>query len=84
MSSKPICIENDRLLIRGLATSCLQALLDYIQNHTEVELVTAHVLPGNIASSRCILNKWFEYLLTKSEDWGHEEPDTAEVYTLDC
>ncbi len=69
---------------RGLATSCVRCLLDYIQNNTEVELVTAHVRPENIASSKCLLKNGFEYLLTKTEDWGGDHLSTADVYTLDC
>lgn len=69
---------------RGIATSCIHALLDYIHNKTEVELVTAHVLPDNKASSRCLLKNGFEYLVTKTEDWGDGRMYTADVYTLDC
>ena len=49
-----------------------------------LELVTAHVLPGNKASARCLLKNGFEYLLTKEEDWGHGSLCTADVYTFDC
>lgn len=69
---------------RGIATSCVHALLDYVQNHTGVELITAHVLPDNIASSRCLRKNGFEYLLTKTEDWGHRQLSIADVYTFDC
>lgn len=69
---------------RGLATSCTQALLDYVMHETEVTLVTAHVIPENKASSKCLLKNGFEYLLTKTEDWGHERPCSADVYTFDC
>ncbi len=69
---------------RGIATSCVRALLEYIRNNTEIEMVTAHVMPANRASSQCVLKNGFEYLLTKTEDWGYAEPSTAEVYTFDC
>ena len=69
---------------KGIASSCVGALLEYLQNNTEVELVTAHVRPENKASARCLLKNGFEYLLTKTEDWGFEQPCTAEVYTFDC
>ena len=68
---------------RGLATSCVSALLQYLRDHTEVKLVTAHVIPENRASARCLEKNGFEYLLTKTEDWGYETPCTAEVYTCD-
>ena len=69
---------------KGIASSCVRALIDYVQNHTEVELVTAHVLPDNKASSRCLLKNGFEYLLTKTEDWGFGHSCVADVYTFDC
>ena len=69
---------------RGIATSCIQAMIDYIKNNTEVKLITAHVLPENKASSRCLIKNSFEHLLTKTEDWGYGYPSIVYVYTLDC
>ena len=69
---------------RGIATSCIQAMIDYVKNNTEVELMTAHVLPDNKASSRCLVKNGFEYLLTKTEDWGYGFPSVTDVYTFDC
>ena len=69
---------------KGIATSCVRALLNYLQSNTEVELVTAHVIPDNKASARCLLKNGFEYLLTKPEDWGYSKPLVADVFTLDC
>ena len=69
---------------KGIASSCTNALLQYVRNNTKVELVTAHVRPENIASARCLLKNGFEYLLTKTEDWGYEQLCVADVYTFDC
>ena len=69
---------------KGIASSCVRALLDFIQSSTEVELVTAHVIPDNQASARCLLKNGFEYLLTKPEDWGRSQLCVADVYTFDC
>ena len=69
---------------KGIATSCVCALLSYIRNNTEVELITAHVLPDNKASARCLLKNGFEYLLTKKEDWGYSQSSDTDVYTFDC
>lgn len=69
---------------RGLGSSCVRAMMDYVQSHTEVELVTAHVIPDNIASARCLIKNGFEYLLTKTEDWGYSPLTVADVYTFDC
>lgn len=69
---------------RGIASCCTQALLNYIQNNTEVELVTAHVIIENIASARCLEKNGFEYQLTKTEDWGYSQSSVADVYTFDC
>ena len=68
---------------RGIGSCCVRALLDYLQDYTEVELVTAHVLPENKASSRILLKNGFELLVTKTEDWGYGRQTVAEVYTLD-
>ena len=69
---------------KGLATACIYALLEFIQNKTEVGLVTAHVLPDNKASARCLLKNGFEFLFTKKEDWGHGQLSPTDVYTFDC
>ena len=69
---------------KGIATSLASALLDFIKNETEVELITAHVLPDNKASAKSILKNGFEYLLTKTEDWGYSQLCLADVYTFDC
>ena len=68
---------------KGIASSCVQALLKYVQTSTDVELVTAHVIPGNTASARCLLKNGFEYLLSKPEDWGYSQSCIADVYTFD-
>lgn len=69
---------------KGIASSCVRALLNYLQSNTEVELVTAHVIPENKASARCLMKNGFEYLLTKPEDWGYSQLFTTDVYTFDC
>ena len=69
---------------KGIASSCVCALLNYVQSNTEVDLVTAHVISQNKASARCLLKNGFEYLLTKPEDWGYSEWCVADVYTFDC
>ena len=68
---------------KGIASSCVNAILKYINSNTKVELVTAHVLPENKASARCLIKNGFEYLLTKTEDWGYDQPCTADVYTFE-
>ena len=69
---------------KGVASSCANALLQYIQSSTKVELVTAHVRTENKASARSLLKNGFEYLLTKEEDWGYDHLCVADVYTFDC
>ena len=69
---------------KGIASCCVDSLLEYIQNNTEVEMVTAHVITENKASARCLLKNGFEYLLTKEEDWGYSQSCIADVYAYDC
>lgn len=68
---------------RGIATGCVQVCLKYLRSHTRVEMVTAHVIPENRGSSRCLLKNGFVHLVTKTEDWGLDQPMEAEVYALD-
>ena len=69
---------------RGLGTQVVHDMLDSVRKNTEAALVTAHVMPENIASSRCLLKNGFEFLLTKEEDWGFDTLTVADVYTFDC
>ena len=68
---------------RGLASQSVRDVVKYLRENTEVELVTAHVMPHNGASARVLTKNGFVYLLTKEEDWGFGRPVTADVYTLD-
>ncbi len=68
---------------RGLATQTAMAMTEFLRRNTEVELVTAHVMPHNTGSGRVLEKIGFEYLLTKEEDWGSGEPVVADVYTMD-
>lgn len=69
---------------QGIATSCIHSLLEFIRDKTKVEFVTAHVLPDNKASARCLLKNGFKYLLTKTEDWGYSRLCIADVYIFYC
>ena len=40
---------------KGIGSSCVRALLHFVQCNTEVKLVTAHVIHENKASARCLL-----------------------------
>ena len=68
----------------GIASGCVRAFIDYLQSHTQVELITAHALPDNAASARNLKKIGFQYLLTKTEDWGQAQPTVSDVYTYDC
>ena len=69
---------------KGIATSCVRALLRFLKNEKEVQMVSVHVLPDNKASARCLIKNGFEYLISKKEDWGDGKILQADVYTLDC
>ena len=69
---------------KGIATSCVLAMIDYIRNNTQIELITAHVIPDNIASGNILRKLGFQYLLTKTEDWGLGQTTVSDVYTYDC
>lgn len=69
---------------RGIATECVLAVIDYIRTNTQIKLITAHALPGNQASGKNLVKNGFQYLLTKTEDWGLGQPTVSDVYTYDC
>ena len=69
---------------RGIATGCVFAMIDYLRSNTPIELITAHVIPDNKASGNVLMKNGFQYLLTKTEDWGHGQPTVSDVYTYDC
>ena len=69
---------------KGIAKSCVPAMIDYIRNNTQIELITAHAIPDNKASGNTLRKLGFQYLLTKTEDWGLGEPTVSDVYTYDC
>jgi ribosomal-protein-alanine N-acetyltransferase len=71
---------------RGIAGNCVSAMLQYLRDHTAIQMVTAHVIPENQASSRLLLRNGFEHRLTKLENWGNPgdpQPRIAELYTFD-
>ena len=69
---------------RGIATGSVLAMIDYLRNHTHIELITAHAIPDNKASGTNLKKNGFQYLLTKTEDWGLGQPTVSDVYTYDC
>ena len=69
---------------KGIATSCVLAMIDDIRNNTRIELITAHVIPENTASGNTLRKLGFQYLHTKTEDWGLGQPTVSDVYTYDC
>lgn len=68
---------------KGFGSSCVSLLLEFIRKNTNAKMATAHVLPNNIASKKCLEKNGFEYLLRKKEDWGHEQLEDTDVYTID-
>lgn len=68
---------------RGIGTSCVNALLEFLKNSTDVETVTAHVMPDNKSSSHLLTESGFKYSHTVTEDWGGDNPTVADVFTFD-
>ena len=67
---------------KGIASACTEAMLDYLRDNTNVHLITAHALPNNKASCRCLEKLGFKRLLNKPENWGRGLPSKTEVYTM--
>ena len=69
---------------RGIGSSAVARMLQYLDADGRIELVTAHVLPANTGSSKILSKNGFHHLLRKKEDWGFGEPVEADVYVRSC
>ena len=59
-------------------------MIGYIRSNTQIELITAQAIPDNTASGNNLKKNGFQYLLTKTEDWGLGQPTVSDVYTYEC
>ena len=64
----------------GIATSCAEAMIEFLMAETQVSLITAHCIPENLASQKSLTKAGFEHLQAKYEDWGYAEPTRADIY----
>ena len=78
------CYEPTFLMeLQGTPEEALETI-QHMDLYEDRQCITAHVIPDNKASAQCLLRNGFEYLLTKTEDWGYSQSCVADVYTFDC
>lgn len=66
---------------RGISTSIVSLLRDYLIDEVGLRLVTAHILKVNSASSTCVTrNGFIRKYKDVYEDWGTGEPVLTDVY----
>ncbi len=59
----------------GIATEALRLMTEYLFKNTDIELITASVLPENKASARVLEKNGFDLIEQNvPEDWGFDKP----------
>ena len=65
----------------GIATESLKAVLDYLVNETDIEMITASTMIDNKASANVLRKAGFELVSSgEYEDWGYEAPTQADKW----
>lgn len=74
---------NETYWNKGIATSIIELLLEYLTQEIKIDCIEAFVMPENIYSSKALLKNGFrkeDYLL-QEKNWGGKEVADVEVYT---
>ena len=71
----------ERFWGKGIASKALSMMVDYLYEETDIEIITASTMIGNIASA-CVLKKnGFELVVHGvDEDWGYDDPTTVDKW----
>lgn len=65
----------------GFATEAATLMVDYLYGSTDIELITASTMVGNVASSRVLEKSGFICASHDSqEDWGYPEPTAVDKW----
>ena len=60
---------------KGIATSVVGLLVDYLYTQTEIKIITASTMIENLASERVLLkNGFIQTAQAIEEDWGYDQP----------
>lgn len=68
---------------RGIATNTVTLMLRFVQNETDIQLVTASTMVDNLASARVLQKNGFVRTAEAvPEDWGHSQLTLADKWFL--
>ncbi len=60
---------------RGIASEALSLMIDYLEQETDIEIVTASTMVENQASARVLRKNGFQMVVhAVDEDWGYDSP----------
>jgi RimJ/RimL family protein N-acetyltransferase len=60
---------------KGIASSALGLLADYLETETDIEIIQASSLPANTGSANILRKNGFTLVVRDSdEDWGYDHP----------
>ncbi len=66
---------------RKIASESVRLMIDYLLRETDIEIITASVMPQNLASEKVLLKNGFERVVRFSkEDWGYQTPTLADKW----
>lgn len=65
---------------RGIATSGLRLIVNWLYSNTEIEIILAETMKANVASNKVLEHCGFTPTSVKVEDWGHELPTDAQIW----
>ena len=65
----------------GIATEALGAMLKYLDDETDIEIVTASTMIENRASANVLRKNGFTLVASAvGEDWGYDQPTIADKW----
>jgi ribosomal-protein-alanine N-acetyltransferase len=66
---------------QGIATEALSLMVNYLYNETDIEIITASTMIEISASAAVLKKNGFDLVVhAVPEDWGFEEPTTADKW----
>jgi ribosomal-protein-alanine N-acetyltransferase len=66
---------------QGLASNALKLMIRYLEEATDIEIITASTMVENKASARVLQKNGFELVTSGAEeDWGYERPTLTDKW----
>ena len=68
---------------RGIATGALSQVVRYLDEETDIEIITASTMVENLASANVLRKNGFTLVVhAVGEDWGYENPTITDKWIL--